>query len=139
MSYLNGWWHKRTQGKWFTNNSKFIVANHVQNVRSSPSFGSYAESVTLAWDDDIVLSVDIFFLKKVPQERARTTNSKIGPVADQIYEICNCRIFVIWICRGKSKLCICTKHLLLIITFYKNRQIRGSTLWLGEQSAFFNT
>ena len=29
--------------------------NHVQNVRSSPSFGriggSYAESVTVAWDD----------------------------------------------------------------------------------------
>ena len=31
-----------------------IVANHVQNVRSSPSFGgSYAESVTVAWDDDM--------------------------------------------------------------------------------------
>ena len=30
-----------------------IVANHVQNVRSSPSFigGSYAESVTVALDD----------------------------------------------------------------------------------------
>ena len=31
-----------------------IVANHVQNVRSSPSLGgSYAESVTVAWDDAI--------------------------------------------------------------------------------------
>ena len=29
-----------------------IVTNHVQNVRSSSSFGrSYAESVTVAWDD----------------------------------------------------------------------------------------
>ena len=30
-----------------------IVANHVQNVRSSPSLigWSYAESVTVAWDD----------------------------------------------------------------------------------------
>ena len=34
---------------------KVIVANHVQNERSSPSIvGSYAEFVTLAWDDDIV-------------------------------------------------------------------------------------
>ena len=31
-----------------------IVANHVQNVRSSPSIeGNYAESVTVAWDDEV--------------------------------------------------------------------------------------
>ena len=45
-----------------------IVANHVQNVRSSPSFGSYAESVTVAWDDDIVLSVDVFFKRFLKKE-----------------------------------------------------------------------
>ena len=28
-------------------------------------------------------------------QRGRTTNGKIGPVADQIYEIWNCTIFVI--------------------------------------------
>ena len=37
-----------------------IVANHVQNVRSSPSFGgiagSYAESVTVVWSDVVSLS-----------------------------------------------------------------------------------
>ena len=34
--------------------STWIVANHVQNVRSSPSFGgSYAESVTVPWDDAV--------------------------------------------------------------------------------------
>ena len=34
-----------------------IVANHVQNIRSSPSFGgiggSYAESVNVVWDDAV--------------------------------------------------------------------------------------
>ena len=37
-----------------------IVANHVQNVRSSPGFGgiggSYAESVTVVWSDVVSLS-----------------------------------------------------------------------------------
>ena len=37
-----------------SNLSAFIVANRVQNVRSSPSFGgSYVESVTVAWDDAV--------------------------------------------------------------------------------------
>ena len=43
---------------YFLNNlnviNKPIVANHVQNARSSPSLsGSYAESFTVAWDDEI--------------------------------------------------------------------------------------
>ena len=49
-------------------------------------------------------------------------NGEIGPVADQIYEICNGTIFVIWIFRGKSKLCVCTKHLLLIINLFEEQQ-----------------
>ena len=37
-----------------SNLSAFIVANHVQNVRSSPSIGgSYVESFTVAWDDAV--------------------------------------------------------------------------------------
>ena len=37
-------------------------------------------------------------------------NCEIGPVADQIYEIGNCIIFVTLVFRRKSKLCIYTKH-----------------------------
>ena len=48
-------------------------------------------------------------------ERDRTTNGEIGPVTDQIYEIWNCAIFVIFIIRGKSQLYIYTKHSLLAI------------------------
>ena len=52
-----------------------------------------------------------------PDLRVKTTNVEIGPVADQIYEIWNRTIFVIWIIRGKSKLFIYTKHSLLTINF----------------------
>ena len=44
------------------------------------------------------------------KERGRTTNGLIGPDADQIYEIWNLTIFLIWIIRGMSKLCTYTKH-----------------------------
>ena len=44
-----------------------------------------------------------------------TTNGVIGPGADQVYEIWNLTIFDTWIIRGKSKLCIYTKHWLLTI------------------------
>ena len=37
------------------------------------------------------------------------------PVSDQIYEILTCTIFVIWIFKGKSKLRIYAKQLLLVI------------------------
>ena len=55
------WWHIHMFTKFSsgTKNSKHnypIIANHVQNVLSSPSFGgSYAESVIVrvAWDDEI--------------------------------------------------------------------------------------
>ena len=46
----------------------------------------------------------------------RITNDEIGPVADQFYEIWYfCTIFVIWIIRGKSKLCIYATHSFLTI------------------------
>ena len=46
--------------------------------------------------------------------KRKATNGEIGPAADQIYEIWSCTIFVIWVFRGKSKLSIYTKHLLLM-------------------------
>ena len=40
------------------------------------------------------------------KEVYRTTNGENGPVAEQIYEIWNCTVFIIWEFRRKSKLCI---------------------------------
>ena len=64
---------------------------------------------------------DICFKRGVPHlvkyptdswnKRGRTTYGEIGPVAVQMYEIWNRTIFV----RGKSKLCIYTKHSFLTI------------------------
>ena len=48
-------------------------------------------------------------------------NGEIGPVAGQNYEIWNCSIFVMWIFKGKSKLCIITKHSSLIINLHKQQ------------------
>ena len=61
--------------------------------------------------------------KKLQNERGRTTNGKIGPVADKIYEIWSCTIFVIWVFRGKSKLSIYTKHSSLIINLYEQQAL----------------
>ena len=57
---------------------------------------------------------------KMFEKRAWATNGEIGPVADQIYEIWTCKIFVIWIFTGESKLCIYTKHLLC--SFWMNNR-----------------
>lgn len=38
-------------------------------------------------------------------------NGEIEPVADQNYEIWNCKLFVKWIFKGEYKLCIYTIHL----------------------------
>ena len=54
-------------------------------------------------------------------KRGRTTNGEIGPVADQTYEMWNCSIFVILVFRGKSKMCIFTKHSLLIINLHEQK------------------
>ena len=66
LSFASKLWNEAVQnsihGKWkwwkyfidqtYTHRWQAIVANHVQNVRSSPSFGgSYGESVTVTWDD----------------------------------------------------------------------------------------
>ena len=58
----------------------------------------------------------IFILK-----RNRTTNGEIGPIADQIYKVWNCTIFVIWVFRRKSKLCIIQKS--FIINLYEQQTI----------------
>ena len=53
----------------------------------------------------------------------RTMNGEISLVADQIYEIWNCTIFVIWVFRRKSKLCtgIYTKLSSLIINLHEQQ------------------
>ena len=38
-------------------------------------------------------------------------NGEIEPVADQHYEIWNCKLIVKWIFKGEYKLCIYTIHL----------------------------
>ena len=63
-------------------------------------------------------------------ERGRTTNGEIGPVTDQIYETWNFTIFVIWIIRGKSKLCIYTKHSLITIDLLE--QLAGAFVQFSD-------
>ena len=53
--------------------------------------------------------------------RGGSTNGEIGPVADQIYELWNCTIFVIRVLRGKSKLFIYTKHSSLIMNLHEQQ------------------
>ena len=53
---------------------------------------------------------------------AGVTNGKIGPVANQNYEILNCTIFVILICSRTSTQCLYTKHSLIIINLHMHEQ-----------------
>ena len=96
-----------------------MVSTYLLAFRSFMYMYIYCENITLP--NQLKCKCDLLKSRthSCPLDEKFIKNGEIGPVADQIYEIWNFAIFVIWVFKRKSKLCIHTKHSSLKINLHE--------------------